>query len=116
MGDLIVGGLAIASDVVGLILGLARMGDRPEVRQAQRQGFSGAVIGFVVFFAAIGLLIHLGIYGSRRGAFVVTLILSLCGLVAVFSGRMNLYSIAVNILIAGYAALRLGRAFGPPLR
>jgi len=68
----------------------------------------GGIGLFIVLVGVIRLILDIGIFNSRRWAFIVAALLSGWG---IYSG-----SVVPSSLMLLYAVLRLGQVFGPNLR
>ena len=108
--DRLVALLAIFVDVLALAAGGLLIGFGffdPRLLKAHDPKVLG--IGLILLTLAVGhLVVHAGLFASRRWAFVVAALLAGYGLSSANAGASGLMLL--------YTVLRLGRVFGPDLR
>jgi hypothetical protein len=98
-------------DVLGVAFGSVLVGmgltDSKLVKMDQPKVYAGIGL-FIVIVASVRFVINLGIFNSRRWAFILAALLAGWGM---YAG-----SFASSGLILLYTVLRLGQVFGPPLK
>jgi hypothetical protein len=113
--DKVIGGVAMAIDSIGLVLGCARLSTTrdPDILRMQQQSAYGPVVALTFALGLLGIWIHYGIFNGRRWAFVVTLILSCCGMLGLFAKDVGALQVVTSLGLLIYSALRLGKGLGP---
>jgi hypothetical protein len=109
--DRLVGGLAIVVDVLAVALGgyAVRLGLLDsKLTKLEQPKLIGGIGAFILVLAFIHLIVDLGIFRSRRWAFIVLALLSGYGM---WAG-----SVWSSGFMLTYTVLRLGQVFGPILR
>jgi hypothetical protein len=113
--DRFIGGIAIVFDVLVLVIGVAMSGYAirfglldPKLSKLDQPKLIGGLGVFVIVLALVHLVVDVGIFKSRRWAFVVSALLSGYGL---WAGTA-----ASSAFMLTYTVLRLGQVFGLALR
>lgn len=109
--DRFIGVLGMIVDVLVIGLGsfAASVGlSDPKLMKMDQPKVVGGIGLFIVLVGVVRLILDIGIFNSRRWAFIVAALLSGWG---IYSG-----SVASSSLMLLYTVLRLGQVFGPSLR
>ena len=103
--------LAMVGDTFGFLIGGLLIGFGffdPKLLKAHDHKLMGGVGVFLIVLAVTHLVVHAGLFASRRWAFVVAALLAGYGLSTAGAGPSGFMLL--------YTVLRLGKVFGPDLR